>query len=66
MKKIQEFAKKRGDIVGDFTVFQMQLPFSLIRYEYMMQGGNLTESYLNQLVDEVLMPIYLNYKEPSL
>jgi AcrR family transcriptional regulator len=65
MKKIQEFAKKRGEIACDFTSFQMQIPFHMMRHEYMLKGGNLRESYLSQLVDEVLMPIYLNYKEPS-
>ncbi|NOU98744.1 TetR/AcrR family transcriptional regulator [Paenibacillus planticolens] len=65
MKKIHGFAEKRGEIAGDLTVFQMQLPFSIMRYEYLIQGGNLTESYLNLLVDEMLLPIYLNNKGAS-
>ncbi|SEN49391.1 TetR/AcrR family transcriptional regulator [Paenibacillus sp. OV219] len=62
MQKIQDFAKKRGELTCDLTTMQVQLPFNMMRYEYIIQGGNLTESYLSHLVDEVLLPIYLNNK----
>lgn len=65
MQKIQDFAKKRGEITSDFTTLQKQLPFNLMRYEFIIQGGNLTESWLTSFVDEVLLPIYLNNTGPS-
>ncbi|WP_379134918.1 TetR/AcrR family transcriptional regulator [Paenibacillus sp. sgz500958] len=65
IQKIHGFAKERGEINYDFTDMQLQLPFNLMRYEYMVQGGTLAESYLSLLVDEVLLPVYLNDKEKS-
>ncbi|WP_171631538.1 TetR/AcrR family transcriptional regulator [Paenibacillus plantarum] len=65
IQKIQEFAQKRGEITDDFTPMQLQIPFNMMRYEFMIQGGKLTDSYLRLLVDEVLLPIYLNTEGPS-
>jgi AcrR family transcriptional regulator len=59
MKKVQKFARQRGEIRHEFSVMQMSLPFDILRFEYMVRGGKVTEGYLNQLVDEVLMPIYM-------
>lgn len=59
MKKIQEFAMRRGEIHSELSVMQMSLPFDLLRYEHMIRGGAVTKSYLNQLVDDVLLPIYM-------
>ncbi|AZN38816.1 TetR/AcrR family transcriptional regulator [Paenibacillus albus] len=60
MQRIQNFAKKRGEITEDLTMMQMQLPLNMMRYEYIIKGGDLTEPYLTALVDEVLVPIYSN------
>ncbi|WP_018752285.1 TetR/AcrR family transcriptional regulator [Paenibacillus sanguinis] len=60
MQKIQEFAKRRGEIHHEFTNRQMSLPFDLLRFENMVRGGDVTENYLMELVDEVLLPVYLN------
>lgn len=60
MQKIQEFAKRRGEIHHEFTSRQMSLPFDLLRFENMVRGGDVTEAYLSELVDEVLLPVYLN------
>ncbi|MFB5678017.1 TetR/AcrR family transcriptional regulator [Paenibacillus terreus] len=60
MKKVQEFARQRGEIKHEFSVMQMSLPFDILRFENMVRGGNVSKEYLNQLVDEVLMPVYMN------
>lgn len=62
MRKIEGFARRRGEIRHDFSVMQMSLPFDLLRFENMMRGGKVTKEYLEQLVDEVLMPIYTKEK----
>lgn len=58
MKKIMGFAKRRGEVNAEFSVMQMSLPFDLLRYENMIRGGRVTEEYLGQFVDEVLMPMF--------
>ncbi|WP_161491026.1 TetR/AcrR family transcriptional regulator [Anoxybacillus sp. UARK-01] len=58
MRKIQDFAKKRGEINHEFSLMQMSLPFDLLRFENVIRGGNVSKEYLTQLVDEILMPIY--------
>jgi AcrR family transcriptional regulator len=62
MKKIQEFASQRGEINHEFSTLQMTLPFDLLRLEYIINSGNVTDEYMTQLVDEVLLPIYLGKK----
>ncbi|MFB5763914.1 TetR/AcrR family transcriptional regulator [Paenibacillus medicaginis] len=59
MKKLEEFARQRGEIKHKFSVMQMSLPFDILRFENMVRGGNVSKEYLSQLVDEVLMPIYM-------
>lgn len=58
MQKIQEFARRRGEIRHKFTDMQMSLPFDLLRFEKIVRGGAVTETYLTRLVDEVLLPIF--------
>ncbi|MFB5269548.1 TetR/AcrR family transcriptional regulator [Paenibacillus enshidis] len=59
MKKVQEFARQRGEISHEFSVMQMSLPFDILRFENMVRGGRVSKEYLSQLVDEVLMPVYV-------
>ncbi|WP_068780595.1 MULTISPECIES: TetR/AcrR family transcriptional regulator [unclassified Paenibacillus] len=58
MKKVEGFAKKRGEIQHDFTTMQMSLPFDFLRVENIIRGGAVTKEYQIQLVDEVLLPIF--------
>ncbi|WEG11086.1 TetR/AcrR family transcriptional regulator [Pullulanibacillus sp. KACC 23026] len=58
MKKIEGFAKERGEINHEFTSMQMSLPFDLLRSVNIISGGTVTKDYLIQLVDEVLLPIF--------
>lgn len=60
MKKIQDSAINRGEIKHEFSKIQMILPFNLLRLENVLSGGNVTRAYIVQLVDEVLMPVYLS------
>lgn len=58
MKKVEEYARQRGEITHDFTEIQMSLPFDLLRVENIIRNGKVTTTYLIRLVDEVLMPIF--------
>ncbi|WMT39338.1 TetR/AcrR family transcriptional regulator [Paenibacillus sp. D2_2] len=58
MKRIEGFAKERGEIHHEFTTMQMSLPFDFLRVENIMRGGAVTREYQIQLVDEVLLPIF--------
>ena len=58
MKKVEEYAKRRGEITHDFTELQMSLPFDLLRMENIIRRGKITQAYLTRLVDEVLMPVF--------
>jgi AcrR family transcriptional regulator len=59
MKKVEEYAKRRGEIAHDFTEMQMSLPFDLLRAENIIRHEKITNAYLNRLVDEVLLPVFL-------
>ncbi|MDP4099324.1 TetR/AcrR family transcriptional regulator [Paenibacillus sp. P96] len=59
MRKVQKFARQRGEIRHEFSVMQMSLPFDILRFEHMIRGGKVSKEYLSQLVDEVLMPVYV-------
>ncbi|MFC4597249.1 TetR/AcrR family transcriptional regulator [Cohnella hongkongensis] len=63
MRKLLEFAERRGETRYELTELQMSLPFDLLRFENMMRGGKLGKEDLNRLIDEVLMPIYVQTKE---
>ena len=58
MKKVEEYARRRGEINREFTEMQMSLPFDLLRIENIIRNGNITAAYLTRLVDEVLMPVF--------
>lgn len=58
MKKVEEYAKQRGEIARDFTEIQMSLPFDLLRVENIIRNEKVTAAYLTRLVDEVLMPVF--------
>ncbi|MFB9278081.1 TetR/AcrR family transcriptional regulator [Cohnella cellulosilytica] len=57
MKKIEEYAKRNGEISHEFTTMQMNLPFNLLRFENIISDEKVTPAYLTSLVDEVLMPV---------
>lgn len=63
MKKIEGFAKKRGEIHHEFTDMQMSLPFDFLRVENILRGGAVTKEYQIQLVDEVLLPIFKGHSQ---
>jgi len=58
MKKVEENAKRRGEIAHDFTEMQMSLPFDLLRVENIIRHEKITQAYLTRLVDEVLLPVF--------
>ncbi len=58
MKKVEEYAKRRGEIAHDFTELQMGLPFDLLRVENIIRHEEITQAYLIRLVDEVLLPVF--------
>lgn len=58
MKRVEENAKRRGEITHDFTELQMRLPFDLLRIENVVRRGGITPAYLTRLVDEVLLPVF--------
>jgi Transcriptional regulator len=58
MKKVEENAKRRGEIAHDFTEMQMSLPFDLLRLENIFRYEKITSAYLTRLVDEVLLPVF--------
>jgi len=58
MKKVEDYARQRGEITRDFTEIQMSLPFDLLRVENIIRNEKVTTAYLIRLVDEVLMPIF--------
>lgn len=58
MKKVQELAKRRGEIQHEFSSMQMILPFDILRLQNLINSKSVTVEYITQLVDEVLMPVY--------
>lgn len=63
MKRIEGFAKKRGELHHEFTDMQMSLPFDFLRVENILRGGAVTKEYQIQLVDEVLLPIFKEHSQ---
>lgn len=59
MEKIQTFAIERGEINHEFTRIQMLLPFNTLRIENLLNGKAITTEYIYQLVDEILLPVFL-------
>lgn len=59
MEKIQNFAIDREEIDYEFTRIQMLLPFNILRIENLLNGKAITTEYICQLVDEILLPVYL-------
>ncbi len=58
MKKILELAQIRGEKVKEVSDMTLTLPFGLIRMRYILGGDEITEEQLEQIVDEVLLPVF--------
>ncbi|GBG96867.1 TetR/AcrR family transcriptional regulator [Lactococcus termiticola] len=59
MDKILDRARKRGEIRGDIARAAKLLPFQLFRYNNMTMNRVMTMEELEELVDDVLLPLYL-------
>jgi len=59
MQKLLGFAKARGEKIKEVSETTLTLPFDLIRVEYLMRKGVMDEKRLELLVDEILLPVFL-------
>lgn len=59
IETILGFARARGDVVKPVSRLVQSLPFDLIRIGYMWGRHSLNDDTLEQIVDEILLPIFL-------
>ncbi|MFC4653204.1 TetR/AcrR family transcriptional regulator [Lactococcus nasutitermitis] len=58
MTTILERARRRGEVVGEFSVRAKLVPFDILRYHLIYSLEDVDEQFVDELVDEVLLPIY--------
>jgi len=58
MEKLFGFAKMRGEKIKPLSEKAMRLPFDLIRMSFMWERQALDRSAQEQLVDEILLPVF--------
>lgn len=65
MRKLLEFAKKRGEVIKEVSDETLTLPFDLIRMENILRQDGIDEKRLEVLVDEILLPVFLDNNPTS-
>lgn len=58
-KNILTNAKKRGEKVKSVSEITLMLPFDLIRTENLFRPNNITKKRLTVMIDEILLPVFL-------
>ena len=60
MRKVLAFAQSRGEKIKDISSLTLTLPFDLIRLDMLLHRAVLDASRLECLVDEILLPVFLD------
>ncbi|MCL2772163.1 MAG: TetR/AcrR family transcriptional regulator [Oscillospiraceae bacterium] len=58
MRKLLDFAKKRGETVREVSDTALVLPFNLVRAENMLRFETVDEQKIEKWVDEILLPVF--------
>lgn len=59
MRKLLSLAKVRGEKIKEVSDTTLTLPFDLIRVRNLIHKDAIKENHLEQLVDEILLPVFL-------
>lgn len=57
--------KKRGEVIKEVSDETLTLPFDLIRMENILRQDGIDEKRLEVLVDEILLPVFLDNNPTS-
>ena len=60
MSKIIQFAEARGEKIKKLSPVALTLPFDLVRMSFMWEQRVLDKKAREQLVDEILLPVYVD------
>jgi len=60
MRKIVAFAQTRGEKIKHLSPRTLALPFDLIRMDNLLYRTAIDAKHLEQLVDEILLPVFLD------
>jgi len=58
IEKVLDAARARGEAVKPLGPLAMTLPFDLIRATYVWKRSDFTDAEIEQLVDEILLPVF--------
>ncbi|MVM31751.1 TetR family transcriptional regulator [Spirosoma sp. HMF4905] len=58
MKDLLKQAQSRGEKVREVSIITLMLPFDLIRMENLIRMGNIDQSRIQIMVDDVLLPVF--------
>jgi AcrR family transcriptional regulator len=57
--RVFEYATNRGEAVAEISTYAKVAPFELIRYEMMINNHEITPDFVDHLIDEIVLPIYI-------
>jgi AcrR family transcriptional regulator len=65
MRKVLAFALARGEKIKDVSPLTLSLPFDLMRLDMLLHRAVIDASTLERLVDEILLPVFLDKNSTS-